>query len=132
LILIDGATINDQGYEKEILNTHDWILKESQVPHSSITQIIKKCDVLVRASKYESYGLSRIEGIMNLKPVVATNIGETRGMLLYEFGDHEMLKKQLVKALYSTEVDSITEWAGIYNRIAAENLRKLMDIIYSD
>lgn len=105
-------------------------MKLSQIPHATVIQVIKKCDVLVRASKFESYGLSRIEGILNLKPVVATNIGETRGMLLFEFGNNEMLKKQLEKALLFTDRDISKKWAEYYRKIASVNLQKFLEIIY--
>ena len=36
-------------------------------------------------------GISRIEALWCGVPVVATRAGETRGMLLYDFGDVEQL-----------------------------------------
>ena len=87
-------------------------------------------------ARVESYGLSRIEAIWCGLPVVATRAGETRGMLLYDFGDVEELTAQLRRALSGERARETAEWAARYRQEAEENLKaiteKLFDEVTSD
>ena len=126
LILIDGAFICDENYRSEVLQQRDWITVVSNVAHPEVLRILKKSDVFVRGFRFESYGLSRVEAIWCGLPVVATDVGETRGMLLYDYGDEEELIRQIKEALFNPPVQQTQTWAEQFQREAQENLRALM------
>jgi hypothetical protein len=56
---------------------------------------------------------------------VATRAGETRGMLLYDFGDVDALAQQLKLALSGEHANATAEWAATYAREAEENLKAI-------
>src|SRR4029453_7003454 len=91
LLFLDGAFVLDENHREEVLSDRDWITVLEKVPNPEIHEILKRSDVFVRAFADESYGISRIEALWSGVPVVATRAGETRGMLLYDFGDLEQL-----------------------------------------
>ena len=90
---------------------------------------MKRSDLFVRGVCYESYGLSRVEAIWCGLPVVATSVGETRGMLLYDYGDEEALTRQIKRALSDSSGLDVEMWATTFRREAEENLRALMNAI---
>ena len=89
----------------------------------------RRCDVVVRSIRLESYGLSRVEAICQGTPVVATNTGETRGMLCYEFGDIDGLARQLEAALTEQARDNTKYWARLYSKEAAQNRQRLLALL---
>jgi glycosyltransferase involved in cell wall biosynthesis len=95
------------------------------VPHPQVFQILKRSDVFVRGFGLDSYGLSRVEAIWCGLPVVATRAGETRGMLLYDFGDVDELLAQLKRALSGAQANETQEWATRYQHEAEENLKSI-------
>jgi glycosyltransferase involved in cell wall biosynthesis len=128
LALLDGGFVRDESYRDEVLSNRDWITVLEEVPNPEIYEILKRSDVFVRAFADESYGISRIEALWSGVPVVATRAGETRGMLLYDFGDVE----QLVNHLQGVLLYPVTEpnpWAERYRLEAKENLRELARVL---
>lgn len=99
LLLLDGGFIRDESYRNDVLWERDWITVLEEVPNPEIYEILRASDVFVRAFADESYGISRIEALWCGLPVIATRAGETRGMLLYDFGDVEQLVNQLQSVL---------------------------------
>ena len=99
LVLLDGAFVRDENYRDEVLSKRDWITVLEEVPNPETYEILKRSHAFVRAFADESYGISRIEALWCGVPVVATRAGETRGMLLYDFGDVEQLISQLQAVL---------------------------------
>ena len=122
LVLLDGAFVRDETYRDEVLWDRDWITVLEKVPNPEIYEILKRSDVFVRAFADESYGISRIEALWCGIPVVATRAGETRGMLLYDFGDVEQLVDQLQAVLLYPVLEEPNPWADRYRREAEENL----------
>jgi len=90
--------------------------------------ILKSSDVFVRGNVEEGYGISRVEAIWCGVPVVATNVGETRGMLIYEFGDIKSLKEQLRRAL-GQEEDDVREASALFHQEAERNLENLKRVL---
>ncbi|HET6890223.1 MAG TPA: glycosyltransferase family 4 protein [Pyrinomonadaceae bacterium] len=131
LLLLDGDFAADEAYRSEVLQGKDWITVLKNVPHPSVLEILKRSDVFVRAFGLESYGLSRVEAIWSGIPVVATRAGETRGMLLYDFGNIDQLTGQLNQALSAQTQDERGHWADIYQREAEENLAALVRRLFS-
>jgi len=129
LALLDGGFVRDESYRDEVLWDRDWITVLEEVPNPEIYQILKRSDVFVRAFADESYGISRIEALWCGLPVVATRAGETRGMLLYDFGDVDQLVSQLQAALLYPVVEEPNPWAARYRREAEENLRALAGLL---
>jgi glycosyltransferase involved in cell wall biosynthesis len=129
LILLDGGFVRDESYRDEVLWKRDWITVLEQVPNPEIYQILKRSDVFVRAFADESYGISRIEALWSGIPVVATRAGETRGMLLYDFGDVEQLVHQLQAVLLYPLLEETNPWAARYRREAEENLQAMAKVL---
>ena len=100
-----------------------------EVPNPEIYEILRRSNVFVRAFADESYGISRVEALWCGTPVVATRAGETRGMLLYDFGDVEQLVNQLQAVLLYPLAEDTNPWAVLYHREAEENLRTLRRIL---
>ena len=129
LLLLDGGFVRDESYRNEVLWKRDWITVLEQVPNPEIYEILKRSDVFVRAFADESYGISRIEAIWCGIPVVATRAGETRGMLLYDFGDVEQLVNQLQAVLLYPVLEEPNPWAARYRLEAEENLQALARVL---
>jgi glycosyltransferase involved in cell wall biosynthesis len=129
LLLLDGGFVCDEQYRDDVLWERDWITILEKVPNAEIYQILKRSDVFVRAFADESYGISRIEALWSGTPVVATRAGETRGMLLYDFGDVEQLISQLQAVLLYPVLEEPNPWAARYRREAEENLQALAKLL---
>lgn len=129
LVLIDCGYVSNKSYESEVFAGRGWISVLRNVPQPVVLQILKRSDVFVRAFGLESYGLSRVEAIWCGVPVVAANSGETRGMLLYDYGDQEGLVKQIKESLFNSSKQDVQSWAAMYQREAEQNLRDLKKVI---
>src|ERR1051325_1077368 len=129
LLLLDGAFVRDEDYREEVLWNRDWITVLEEVANPQIYEILKRSDVFVRAFADESYGLSRIEALWCGMPVIATRAGETRGMMVYDFGDVGQLVNQLQSVLLYPAVEEPNPWAGHYRREANENLQALKEVL---
>lgn len=129
LVLLDGTFARDEGYRAEVLGGRDWITVLENVPNTGVFQILKSSDVFVRAFGLESYGISRVEAVWCGLPVVATRCGETRGMLLYDFGDVETLTRQLKTALFEPPRREVERQAEEFRAEAEENLRALERVL---
>ena len=129
LLLLDGGFVCDENYREEVLWEREWITVLEKVPNPEIYQILKRSDVFVRAFADESYGISRIEALWSGIPVVATRAGETRGMLLYDFGDLEQLINQLQAVLLFPVLEETNPWAARYRREAEVNLEALTKLL---
>jgi glycosyltransferase involved in cell wall biosynthesis len=126
---LDGAFVRDEQYRNETLRGRDWITVLEKVPNPELYEILKRSNVFVRAFADESYGIARIEAIWSGIPVVATRAGETRGMLLYDFGNEEELVSQLHAALFDSVAKDIGFWADRYHREAEENLQAVARVL---
>lgn len=129
LLLLDGGFVCDERYRDQVLRAHDWITVLEKVPNPEIYEILKRSDVFVRAFADESYGISRVEALWCGLPVVATRAGETRGMLLYDFGAVEQLVDQLEAALFSPRLAEGNAWAERYRREAEANLQAVAKVL---
>lgn len=129
LLLLDGGFVCDESYRDEVLWERDWITVLEEVPNPEIYQVLKRSDAFVRAFGDESYGISRIEAIWCGIPVVATRAGETRGMLLYDFGDVEQLVNQLQAVLLYPVLEEKNPWAERYRREARQNLQAMAKVL---
>ncbi len=129
LVLLDGAFICDESYREEVLWERDWITVLEKVPNPEIYEILKQSDVFVRAVRDEGYGISRVEALWCGLPVVATRAGETRGMLLYDFGDIEQLVNQLQAVLLYPVLEEENPWAARYRQEAKENLQAVARLL---
>ena len=67
-----------------------------------------------------------IEALACGVPVVATRTGETRGMLLYDFGNIDQLTSQLKQSLFGDQTVDVAHWAALYQKEAEENLEALI------
>ncbi|HYH84307.1 MAG TPA: glycosyltransferase [Pyrinomonadaceae bacterium] len=132
LVLLDGGFASDEEYRSETLRGRDWITVLRNVAHPHVFQILKRSDAFVRGVVHEGYGLSRVEAIWCGLPVVATRAGETRGMLLYDFGDVDELTAQLRRALSGTHTQETSTWAARYRREAEENLAAITEKLFTD
>jgi glycosyltransferase involved in cell wall biosynthesis len=129
VLLLDGGFVRDDSYRDAVLRDRDWITVLEKVSHPEIFQILKRSDVFVRATAEEGYGISRVEAIWCGLPVVATRAGETRGMLLYDFGEVKQLVDQLQAVLLFPVLEDTNPWAGRYRKEAADNLRAITEVL---
>jgi glycosyltransferase involved in cell wall biosynthesis len=129
LIFLDGAFVCDKSYRDEVLLERDWITVLEKVPNPEIYEILKRSDVFVRAFADESYGISRVEALWCGLPVIATRAGETRGMLLYDFGDQQQLINQLHTVLSNQVLEEENPWAARYRQEAEENLQAVARVL---
>ena len=131
LLLLDGSFATDEDYRKKVLTNRSWITVLSNAPNPEVYQILRRCDLFVRAVKAESYGISRVEAIWCGVPVVATNVGETRGMLTYEFGDEGKLAELIETTLSQKFPDreSSMRAAELFRLEADRNLRKFIETV---
>jgi glycogen synthase len=125
LVLLDGDFAADDSYREEVLRGREWVTVLKNVAHAHVFEVMRRSDAFVRGFGLESYGLSRVEAIWCGLPVVATRAGETRGMLLYDFGDVDELTRQLKRALSGEHARATAEWADRYAREAEENLKAI-------
>jgi len=132
LLLLDGGFVRDESYREEVLKDRDWITVLEKVPNSEINEILKRSDVFVRAFADESYGISRIEALWAGIPVIATRAGETRGMLLYDFGDVSHLIDHLHSVLIDEVPPEMNSWPNVYRKEAEENLQSLARLLSID
>jgi glycosyltransferase involved in cell wall biosynthesis len=129
LTLVAGSFAMDDRYRQRLLANRHWIEVLDDVPHDKQPAVYRSADVFVRAFAHESYGLSRIEAIWNGLPVIATDIGETRGMRTYQFGDVAQLTEHL-RELLAARVDlNADHWARIYTNEAENNLAAWLKVI---
>jgi glycosyltransferase involved in cell wall biosynthesis len=125
LLLLDGDFTSDAAYREEVLRGREWVTVLKNVSHAYVFEVMRRSDVFVRGFGLESYGLSRVEAIWCGLPVVATRAGETRGMLLYDFGDVDELTRQLQRALSGGHARATAEWGATYTREAEANLKAI-------
>ena len=129
LLLLDGGFICDEIYRGEVLWQRDWITVLKEIPNPEIHEILKRSDVFVRAVVDEGFGISRIEALWSGTPVVATRVGETRGMLLYDFGVVEQLVNQLQAVLLYPVWEEPNPWAAEFRREAEKNLHAVAKVL---
>jgi len=129
LILIDGVFARDEVYRHTVLAGRDWITVLEKVPHAQVLEIFRRSKVFIRGFRYEAYGLSRIEAIWCGIPVIAAMGGENRGMLLYEFGELDLLTSHLRQALFSLSPQETERWADIFQHQAENNLERWRQIL---
>ena len=129
LALLDGTFARDEEYRAETLRGRDWITVVENVPNPDVYKIMRRSDAFVRAVSREGYGISRVEALWCGLPVVATNVGETRGMLTYPPGDVAALAAQLARALRDPPAAAIATWSEVYRREAEANVRALEAVL---
>lgn len=129
LVLLDGGFANDDEYRVSVLRGRPWIHVLERVPHPDIGSIMKASDVFVRPVEHESYGRSRVEALLSGTPVVATNVGETRGMRTYRFDDVDALTAHIEAVLNGDDEPELEHWAYIYTQEATTNLGTYLRLI---
>ncbi len=129
LLLVAGRFAQHDRYRNQVLAGRDWITVLEDVSNDDVFPILQSSDVFVRANVEEGYGISRVEAIWAGVPVVATNVGETRGTLTYEFGDIESLKAQIRRALSQGEPDDLQEVSAMFHEEAERNLEGLKRVL---
>jgi glycosyltransferase involved in cell wall biosynthesis len=129
LLLLDGAFAHDDAYRAEVLRGREWITVLEKAPNPDVYQIMRRSDAFVRAVAREGFGISRVEALWCGLPVVATAVGETRGMLTYEFGDVEALTRQLRRALEDASARDVAGAAEVFRREAEANLERLREVL---
>jgi len=121
LVLIDGMFCRDEAYRSSVLTGRDWIYPVECATNERTLEILRNSDLFVRGPSSESLGLSRIEALWCGTPVVATNVGEVRGMLTYKFGDLATLERQMHIAISDPGMVERVGAAGELFRAEAEN-----------
>lgn len=126
LALLDGAFAREDSYRSEVLAGREWITVLEQLPNPDVYKVMRASDAFIRAVAREGYGISRVEALWCGLPVVATRTGETRGMMLYDFGNVDELVQQLKLALFTERSQEVKDWATLYQKEAEDNLERLL------
>jgi glycosyltransferase involved in cell wall biosynthesis len=133
LLLLDGAFASDPDFRGDILARRDWITVLTNIPNPQVYQVLRESDLFVRAFKSESYGISRVEAIWCGVPVIATDVGETRGMQVYRFGDQKRLKELMRETLFTADREKLSvelkHWSQQYRQEAETNLKNFIDAV---
>jgi glycosyltransferase involved in cell wall biosynthesis len=129
LLLLDGAFARDDVYREEVLRGREWITVLEKLPNPDVYKVLRRSDAFVRGVVREGFGISRVEALWCGLPVVATDVGETRGMLTYEFGDAGALARQLRRALEEPSARDVARPAELFRREAEENLERLREVL---
>ena len=129
LLLVAGGFAQDDRYRDEVLSGRVWITVLEDLPNEDVFPVLKSSDVFLRGNIEEGYGISRVEAIWCDVPVVATNVGETRGMLTYEFGDIQSLTAQLQRALFERKPDDVRAASAMFHHEAERNLENLKRVL---
>ena len=122
VLLFDGGFVSDAAYREQVLQERDWVTVLQDIPNRDVFGILKSSDAFVRGTSEEGFGISRIEALWAGIPVIATRAGETRGMLLYDFGDVDQLVNQLQAVLLYPVLEEPNPWAEHFRREAEQNL----------
>src|SRR6185436_13362258 len=132
LLLLDGAFACDGAYREEALRGRAWITVIEKVANEKIAAILSRSDGFVRAVRNEGFGISRVEAIWSGTPVVASTVGETRGMLTFDFGHQEQLVDRLRSVLFGLAASDTSEWSAFFREEAENNLRSLRRVLQLD
>jgi len=130
LILIDGGYAANTAFKEGILNNRPWIHVFKNIDNSCVSNILEKCKIFIRDVKYESFGLSRVEALWAGIPVIATNVGVTKGITTHTFGDEERMYQNIVEMLnIDDHQDMIKESVLYYQTEANNNLQNIVNLI---
>ncbi|MFN2530012.1 MAG: glycosyltransferase family 4 protein [Pyrinomonadaceae bacterium] len=129
LLLIDGAFATDETYKRQVVANRSWVTVVAGVPNRQVYEMLRHCDLFVRAFRSESYGISRVEAIWCGVPVIATDVGETRGMLTYRFGDDEKLTELIRSVLMKEVYLELETAAAMFYEEADQNVRIFADAV---
>ena len=132
LLLLDGAFATEPGYREQVLAGREWITVLTNVPNPQVYQLLRECQLFARAFGAESYGISRVEAIWCGVPVIATAVGETRGMRTYNFGDEDRLTELMGDALATDKAEWAAElerWSQQFRVEAESNLHKFIETV---
>lgn len=132
LALLDGAFARDEAYRSEVLGGRPWVTVVENAANADVHKVMRRSHAFVRATAREGFGISRVEALWCGLPVVATDVGETRGMLTYEFGDVAALARQLGRALREPGACDVARWSALFRREAEANLEALRKILGVD
>ena len=126
LVLIEGTSAIDPQYKRATLDNRDWIKVYTDIPQSQVMQLLKKADTYVRATREESYGLSKIEALWSGTPVASTRQGETRGMTLFDRDNPKQMAQAIEEVLLKPDLKEVREYAELYIREAKKNLNSYL------
>jgi len=132
LIIVNMLFTRDSEYEKEvkalIKKSPRDISVISNLEQKMLFSVLRNSNLFIRGVAQESFGISRIEALLMGTPVVATKAGETRYMVLYEYGNPNDLYKKMKAVLEGKIKIDINEAQAFFRRMANENLRRITDI----
>jgi glycosyltransferase involved in cell wall biosynthesis len=131
LILVDGIIGREEAYRERVLRDRPWITPLEWLPPAQTFALMRASDVLIRATRSESYGLSKVEALWCSLPVIATRAGETRGMTLFDFGDVPTLAALIQQTLADPPRAQVSEWAAFYRREAEAHFAAILSVMDS-
>lgn len=132
LIILDAAFDRDENYRERILQGQEWVHTFEAMSSSQVTYIMQQADLFIRATRDESYGLSKVEALLAGLPVICTPTGETRGMTLYYAGEVGDLADKIFQQMQPDADTDSEDWQALYQHIAEENLTQLIHILYGN
>src|SRR4029078_7866734 len=85
--------------------------------------------LVTRGGEKESIGLSKIEALWCGIPVISSNTGEKRGMLVYDFDDIDGICRHLRTIFNGGWAPGADEWAEYFRNEAERNLQDFVAVI---
>jgi glycosyltransferase involved in cell wall biosynthesis len=131
LLLVDGIIGREEPYRERVLRDRPWITPLEWLPPAHTYALMRESDMLIRATRSESYGLSKVEALWCGLPVIATRAGETRGMTLYDFGDVPTLAALIRQTLADPPRAEVSEWAAFYRHEAETHFEAILAVMAS-
>ena len=131
LVVVDAGFTDDDASRRAVLQ----VLEEgltgaycllTRVPREHVLQILRASAVFVRGTRFESFGLSRVEAILLGTPVVTTEAGETRYMRIYPYGDPAELAREVLAVL--ADRPDLADAQRFYNTMAEQTLDRILGV----
>jgi glycosyltransferase involved in cell wall biosynthesis len=129
LVLSSASFTSDEAYRSEVQRLlaacADDVIYLEDVEHDELLGLMRAATVVVRGPARESYGLSRVEALLQGTPVVGTRTGEQHFVIPYDHGDVDSLDRA-INVAQSPRSDDLTEARAYFTDLAARNLSSIL------
>jgi glycosyltransferase involved in cell wall biosynthesis len=102
------------------------VLDLVDLPPAHVRQLFRAASVVVRGVIQESFGLTRVEAMLEGTPVVATPTGAHDFVEPYEFGREDSLRLAIERALSPRAAEQLAAFQRLYRAEAEHNFGALL------
>jgi len=132
LVIVNMLFARDREYEEEVRALIKKLPRDVSIifelERKALLSMLRDSNLFIRGSGQDSFGISKVEAILMGTPVVATNTGETRYMMLYDYGNPKDLYDKIRRVLSGEFKIDLEEAKRLFQDMADENFRKITDI----